>query len=153
LHFQGNVLLRGLQYAQPVQEDQPLTGHFGYLYSWYAFKAPEIDSDFFHDKSVDLWSLGAIMYMLLTALPPFRGDGAQLISNKHAGNVEFDMVVPSAPAQQLVQGLLQVHPEHRLTIDEVLNHEWMIETDEFLAGFDLSLTKALMEDWERRPGS
>lgn len=54
------MLVRGLQYAQALAKDQPLTGHFGYLYNWYAFKAPEIDSEFFHDKSVDLWSLGAI---------------------------------------------------------------------------------------------
>jgi len=52
-------MIRGLQYAQAIAADSPLTGHFGYLYSWYAFKAPEIDSDFFHDKTVDLWSLGA----------------------------------------------------------------------------------------------
>lgn len=57
----GTVSLRGLHYAQPIREDQPLTGHFGYLYSWYAFKAPEVDSEFVHDKSVDLWSLGAII--------------------------------------------------------------------------------------------
>jgi hypothetical protein len=58
---QGHIQIRGLQFAQAVADDQPLTGHFGYLYSWYAFKAPEIDSDFYHDKSVDLWSLGAAL--------------------------------------------------------------------------------------------
>ena len=46
---------------QLILENQPLTGHFGYEYSWYAFKAPEVDSEFVHDKSVDLWSLGAII--------------------------------------------------------------------------------------------
>ena len=61
LYQQGKVSVRGLQYAQIIRDNQPLTGHFGYLYSWYAFKAPEVDSDFVHDKSVDLWSLGAII--------------------------------------------------------------------------------------------
>ena len=32
------VMVRGLQYAQAVEEGRALTGHFGYLYSWYAFK-------------------------------------------------------------------------------------------------------------------
>ena len=141
------MVLRGLHYAQAVQANQPLTGHFGYLYSWYAFKAPEIDSEFFHDKSVDLWSLGAALYMLLTALPPFRGDGAELITNKHSGNVVFDTVVPSPPAQRLVEGLLQADPQNRLTIEQVLVSEWMVETDDVLDSYDLSLAHAFMQDF------
>jgi serine/threonine protein kinase len=146
------LLVKGLQYAQAVEEDQPLTGHFGYLYSWYAFKAPEIDSDFFHDESVDLWSLGALIYMSLTALPPFRGDGADLIENKHAGNVVFDMVIPSRSAQKLITGLLQVDPRDRLTIEQVLNSEWMIEADDVLDGYDLALAHSFFQDWSQRPG-
>lgn len=146
-HCQGGVLLRGLQYAQAVQADHPLTGHFGYLYSWYAFKAPEIDSEFFHDKSVDLWSLGAALYMMLTALPPFRGDGVDLITNKHEGRVVFDTVIPSLPAQQLVRGLLQADPKMRLTIEQVLRSEWMVEADDVLDACDLSLAHAFMQDF------
>jgi hypothetical protein len=62
--LQGKVSIKGFDYAQPIEEGKPLTGHFGYLYSWFAFKAPEIDTAFFHDQSVDLWSFGAIMYMV-----------------------------------------------------------------------------------------
>jgi serine/threonine protein kinase len=128
-----------------------LTGHFGYLYSWYAFKAPEVDSDFVHDKSVDLWSLGAIMYMLLTGLPPFRQTGIELVQAKHAGIVEFDgfSSVPTGTAQRLVKGLLQVQPEYRFTIDDVLNHEWMIQDDELLEHHDLSLALDYLKDWRR----
>ena len=53
--------MKGLNFVQLILENQPLTGHFGYEYSWYAFKAPEVDSEFVHDKSVDLWSLGAFI--------------------------------------------------------------------------------------------
>jgi serine/threonine protein kinase len=128
-----------------------LTGHFGYLYSWYAFKAPEIDNDFFHDKTVDIWSLGAFIYMMLTALPPFRGDGADLIANKHNGNVVFDTVLPSSAAQRLVRSLLQVNPADRPTIEQVLDAEWMIEADDVLGNYDLTLAKTFLSDWEHRP--
>ena len=139
--------LRGLRYAQPIVEGVPLTGHFGYLYSWYAFKAPEVDSEFVHDKSVDLWSLGAIMYMLLTGLPPFRGSGMELIEMKHTGLFEFEFVPVSPYAEALVRNLLQVEPAMRYTIDDVLNDRWMIESDDFLEKFDLELAHSGFEDW------
>jgi hypothetical protein len=63
--LQGTISVKGLNFAQLILDNQPLTGHFGYEYSWYAFKAPEIDCEFVHDKSVDLWSLGAIICKIL----------------------------------------------------------------------------------------
>lgn len=141
--------IRGLQYAQPILDNQPLTGHFGFLYSWYAFKAPEIDSEFVHDKSVDLWSLGAIMYMLLTGLPPFRGSGTDLIASKHSGEVDFNIAYVSGAAERLVKGLLRVYPYERYTIEQVLNDEWMVEADDYLSRFDLSLALEGLKDWRR----
>jgi hypothetical protein len=148
---QGNVVIRGLKYAQEITHDRPLTGHFGYLYSWYAFKAPEVDNEFFHDKSVDLWSLGATLYMLLTSLPPFRGDGKDLIQNKKIGKVEFDMVIPSPESRELIEGLLQVNPRHRFTIERVLRSSWMRQSDASLRRHDLSLAKSFFKDWNAKP--
>jgi serine/threonine protein kinase len=139
--------VQGLQHAEAIIEDRPMTGHFGYLYSWFAYKAPEIDNNFIHDKSVDLWSFGIIIYVLLTGVSPFRGEGAVLVANKHAGNFSFDMVIPSEPAQKLVSGLLQAVPEKRLTIEQVLDSEWMIEADDLLDSIDLSIGRDLMRDW------
>jgi serine/threonine protein kinase len=144
---QGNLLVTGLQHAGAINEDQPMTGHFGYLYNWYAFKAPEIDNDFVHDKSVDLWSFGVIIYVLLTGMAPFSGEGDALVANKHAGNFGFEAVIPSEPAQRLVTGLLQAIPENRLTIEQVLDSEWMIEADDVLDEADLYLTRDIMTDW------
>lgn len=166
--------MKGLNFVQLILENQPLTGHFGYEYSWYAFKAPEVDSEFVHDKSVDLWSLGAIMCtyqfapfcmifdafliyfaytrhhtdMLLTGLCPFRGGGLDLMAAKHRGEYDFDVVIPSRPAQDLVRGLLEVDVSLRFTIDQVLNHEWMIEADDYLERFDLDLAKTNLSYWE-----
>jgi Protein kinase domain len=148
LLLQGKVSLKGFQFAQPIEELRPLTGHFGYLYSWFAFKAPEVDTAFFHDYSVDLWSLGAIIYMLLTGFPPFRGSGVELIDAKREGRVTFDIVQPSDAAQSLILSLLQVHPEHRIGIEEVLQHEWMTADDTFLDSFDLSLSLSMLQVWK-----
>jgi serine/threonine protein kinase len=83
----------------------------------------------------------------LTGLPPFRGDGAELVDAKRDGRVIFDVVQPSDAAQQLVHSLLQVRPDKRLTISEVLQHEWMTADDSFLENFDLSLSLSMMQVW------
>lgn len=140
--------MKGLQNAQPISEKHPLTGHFGDLYGYYAFTAPEIDVDFSHDKSVDLWSLGAIIYMLLTGLPPFRGSGANLIDAKHKGIFDFDVAIPSGKAQRLIQGLLRVDPKDRYTIEDVLNDEWMLASDDYLESFERKLALDGIRDWE-----
>ena len=105
----------------------PLTGNFDYGKIWwlYAYKAPEIERNFVHDKSVDLWSLGVTMYMLLTSMGPFRGEKDMLVLNKHSGTFSFEPISPSLPAQQLVRRLLQVDPARRATVQEVLDSEWM----------------------------
>jgi len=135
-----NVSIRGFQYAQMIREDQPLTGRVGRLNQmkgWRAFIAPEIESEFYHDKRVDLWSLGAIIYMCLCGTAPVRPD------------LYFNIVVPSVNAQNLVRKLLQRDPSRRLTIDEVLQHPWMVERDIVLAEEDLSLAKIFWGDWKR----
>jgi len=126
-----------------------MTGHLNYVYSWYAFKAPELHSEFSHDKSVDLWSLGATLYMLLTGIAPFPGTGMEIIEMKHAGVISFDMVPVSPYAEHLVRKLLQPQPEMRYTIDDVLNDRWMIESDDFLAQFDLGLARNMFKDWKK----
>jgi serine/threonine protein kinase len=86
---------------------------------------------------------------LLTGLPPFRGTAMDLIESKQNGEIEFEVAIPSRPAQNLVRGLLKVRPSERLTIEQVLNHEWMIEADDFLERFELDVAYAFLKDWKR----
>jgi len=142
------VNLKGFRHAQPIINGVPLTGNFDLRKIWwlYAYKAPEIERDFAHDKSVDLWGLGVTMYMLLTSMGPFRGEKDALVLNKHTGNLVFDAVIPSRPAQELVEMLLQINPANRPTVEQVLDSEWMIETDDVLERYSLSLTHTLYTD-------
>jgi len=148
LDTQLNLSIRGIQHAQLCHPGHPLTGHFGRKYSWYAFTAPEMDNDFVHDKRVDLWSLGAILYTMLCGIFPFQGDGGDLICSKHTGEVAFDAVIVSEEAQDLVRGLLQASPENRFTINDVLEHKWMCEDDVVLYRHDITLAAEILEDWK-----
>jgi len=70
-----------------------------------------------------------------------------LIEMKHTGMIDFEFVPVSRFAEELVRNLLQVQPEMRYTIDQVLDDRWMIESDDFLERFDLEVAHAGFEDW------
>lgn len=88
-----------------------------------------------------------ILYVLLSGIPPFRGNGQELVSNKHSGNFEFVTALPSPEAKDLVESILQGDPDKRPTIDHILEHDWMYQDDQTLAKFDLSLAHELFIDW------
>lgn len=68
------------------------------------YLAPEIIENKGHGKAVDWWSLGAIIFEMLTGLPPFYSkDRDKLFKNIKAGVLKY----PSYLSQNAT-GLLQV---------------------------------------------
>jgi calcium/calmodulin-dependent protein kinase I len=102
-----------------------------------------MESSFVHDARVDLWSFGVTMYMVLCGVGPFRGHGAQLVTNKLLGDIQFDIVVPSESAMALIRRLLQVNPDDRIGIRELLTHDWVSLPDEILRQNDLEVGRLI----------
>jgi serine/threonine protein kinase len=78
-----------------------------------------------YDKQADMWSLGVILYIMLSGMPPFEEEG--LYEQILEGKYEFDVrewTTVSPEAKQLVQGLMTVKPKDRLTIEQALEHRW-----------------------------
>lgn len=84
----------------------------------------------------------------MTGIAPFRGDGYQLMTAKQAGWFEFDVVEPSNQAQRLCRGLLRIEPQSRLTIEDILDHEWMRDDEDYLKRVDLSTALEGLQYWE-----
>lgn len=143
--------------GDPIVEPFPDLGR-----DWYAFRAPETDrqerrqQDQYqpqdhcqHDESIDIRSLGAILYVMLTGIVPFRGSGRELRRNKHTGSVVFDIIRPSQSAQQLVHQMLQVDPRDRPSVEQLLEYDWLLQPDNALSEHDLSLACSFFMDWQR----
>jgi serine/threonine protein kinase len=146
------VQIQGLRYAKAMTNDNgAVTGYSGCITDWFAFRAPENTVDVEHTIAVDIWSLGAMLYFLLTGLSPFRGKGRELVNLKATGIIEYDLFNCSDSARNLIDNMLKVDTQERFTIDQVLEHEWMNFPDEVLSISDLSLAQDILTDWVNFP--
>jgi tRNA A-37 threonylcarbamoyl transferase component Bud32 len=82
-----------------------------------------------YDNSVDLWSLGVVLYVMIAAEVPFdASDRHQLFLLIESGT--FSISSPkfhnySKESIDLLQKLLVVDPRFRLTITQSCNHPWI----------------------------
>lgn len=78
------------------------------------YLAPEILNRQGHGRAVDWWSLGALLYEMLTGLPPFYcRDREKLFEKIRKGTLEYPRYL-SARAQHILMGLLTKDPRKRL---------------------------------------
>jgi p70 ribosomal S6 kinase len=78
------------------------------------YMAPEILTRSGHDKAVDWWSLGALMYDMLTGGPPFTADSRKKTIEKILkGKLTFQPFL-SANAKDLLKRLLRRNANQRL---------------------------------------
>ncbi|KAK9800898.1 hypothetical protein WJX73_008296 [Symbiochloris irregularis] len=108
-------------YYKPGQRFNQIVGSAYYV-------APEVlrrDYSF----EADMWSLGVILYILLSGLPPFWGDTEEdIFKMVLKGDVDFK-TAPwpniSAEAKDCVRKLLTMNPKQRPTADKILQHPWL----------------------------
>ena len=91
------------------------------------YMAPEVLMGNYGAKA-DIWSLGVLMYTLVSGYLPFQGQTSAEVFRKikdadfHFNHVEFDSV--SSECKELISKLLVTNSKKRLTGKEALNHPW-----------------------------
>ncbi|KDO28031.1 CAMK/CAMK1 protein kinase [Saprolegnia parasitica CBS 223.65] len=94
------------------------------------YLAPEMLRRQSYSKSVDVWALGVIVYVLLCGCLPFNDDGSKINSDK-AARAKFGLRFPrwssglSDSAKDLLHHLLEVDSEKRYTAEQACLHPWV----------------------------
>jgi calcium/calmodulin-dependent protein kinase I len=111
-----------------------------------AYVAPEIILGLPYKTSVDLWSIGCLIYMLIGGYPPFSGkDHRELFRKVRAGDFVFHEAhfgQVSVEAKTVITNLLTVTVDKRCTAKEALASDWFTKKklDSELSERDLSGT-------------
>ena len=122
----ADIRLLDFGLSKIIGYNQKCTEPYGTL----CFVAPEVLRGKPYDKSVDIWSIGIITFLLLCGYLPFYDKN----NNKEIRRQTIHDPVPfrndiwsklSNEAKQFVEGLLKKNPEERLTINQVLEHPWI----------------------------
>jgi len=128
------VKLIDFGYAGIWKAEQPLTGLCGTpdyvapeVLTWY----DEDDVGTPYGKGSDMWSLGVLLYVVLSGCSPFSGEDEEallkMVSEAKYEFFEKEWEGISAEAKDLINKLLVVDPSQRLTMEQTLTHPWLNE--------------------------
>lgn len=110
------------RFVKAEQYAQTQCGTPGYV-------APEIIMEQPYGKECDYWSIGVVLYILLSGSPPFFEDErADLFEKIKTASYEFEDASwgsISQEAKDLVSNILKANPAERYSCEQMLAHPWM----------------------------
>ncbi len=117
----SKVAKRGLSYTQ--------TGT-----PYYA--SPEVWKDQPYNNKSDIWSLGCVLYEMITLRPPFRAENMEGLYNKVIKGVYGKIPERfSNDLSNVLKILLQVNPEFRPSCEQILKSSFVNKRVEFFKSF------------------
>ena len=127
---EADIRLLDFGLSKIIGNEEKCTEPYGTL----SFVAPEVLQGKPYDKSVDLWSIGIITFLLLCGYLPFddKHSEREIARQTIQDPVPFENKIwnkYTPEARTFVEGLLQKKPEKRYSIKELLEHPWIKKMD------------------------
>lgn len=128
LDSEGHICITDFGLSKQIEKSEGTTTFCGTP----EYLAPEVLKGQGHGTAVDWWSLGTLLFEMLTGLPPFYAQNVNVMYTKIlSGELRFPSYI-SDNAKSLLEGLLTRDPEERLGAKggtEVKHHPWFNDID------------------------
>nr|XP_026267989.1 sperm motility kinase 2B-like [Urocitellus parryii] len=129
LDARGHIKLIHFGFSTTVTPGQKLHKFWGTLSHF----APEIIlRQAYEGPPVDIWSLGVILYFMLTGRCPFMGPTAKEVLRQIVLGTYHIPPCVSVAAQILTCQILTLDPRKRPTAKQILQHPWLIQGEQYL---------------------
>lgn len=88
------------------------------------YASPEVWKDQPYDWRSDIWSLGCVLYEMITLKPPFRAQNMEGLYKKVVRGIypKINMETYSEDIAAVVKSLLQVNPDLRPSCADILSN-------------------------------
>lgn len=144
------IKLADFGFAARVHEAKSLSKQCGTPF----FVSPEILLRKPYDHQSDMWSVGCIVFLLLSGNLPFMGRSQKELFRKIvSGKYEFaeeDWKEISEDAKDLVKRMLVLNPDDRITAAEAVRHNWLKASRDRLSLIALQGTSQRLKSFNAR---
>ncbi|CAI6006226.1 unnamed protein product [Closterium sp. NIES-65] len=117
--FEWDVKLGDFGLAKRIPDSGTVKGCVGS----FPYEAPEVLALQEYDFSADMWSMGVLLYAMLSANWPEFKDNKRMLDESRDWTHPVWGLVSDAP-KHLIRRMMSVDPNQRPTINEVLENEW-----------------------------
>ena len=123
-HDKNKIKLIDFGTSQIFENEEKMELVLGTAY----YIAPEVLTGNYNEKC-DVWSIGVILYILLSGEPPFPGNSdSEILAKVKRGKYSFNRPVwktRSKTVQNFISKMMAFDPNERLTAAQALESEWI----------------------------
>lgn len=114
------------------------------------YVAPEVLEQRPYNQSCDFWSVGVVLFILLSGGPPFYNpDQFEMFEKIKRAEYSFEALSwqgVSAEAKDLITKLLVADPAQRLNGEQIMAHPWILGQTQSIDDSDIDILN-MMRNW------